>query len=127
MTITNIARLQRDDIKEWSYVVAGSGKDDVYRVQFTQGKIDRYIARRGDRFNLVIMGSDEVESDYYVVPWASVSGGFTEERLQLDKRVRRWMVHVRSGFFKIYQGGEFKIDISATKGNATMLLTPSWV
>ena len=121
----NTAASERQNVVEWSYVVTGSGQG--YFTQFTKRKIAKYIARCGERFNLVIVGSHDDEFDYYVVPWAAVSHGFTAERLHSQPR-ERWIVHVRRESLMIQRSGttEFVFNVSSGKGNRNSLLNPHW-
>ena len=121
----NPAARERQNLREWSYVVSGSGQD--YWTQFTKRKLSKYIARRGDRFNLVIVGSPDNEFDYYVIPWAAVSHGFTAERLYLEPR-ERWMVRVRQDVFIIQKRGitDFEFKLSSCKGTRDSLFNPRW-
>ncbi|HBJ33572.1 MAG TPA: hypothetical protein DDZ51_02190 [Planctomycetaceae bacterium] len=123
---SNLAYVAKTGLSVHNYVVTGSGP--TYFTQFTYGKISTFRSRFGNRFCLLIIGDQRIESDFYVVPWDTVCDGFTDSLVHETPRanghiLRRWICHVRNSCFELSKNGfeTFKVDVGQYKGNMELL------
>jgi hypothetical protein len=95
--MSNYILRHRDDLKRGNYIRKADPACN-YWLDFSFGKLQDYVQRYGDRFNLIIVGSAQVEDDFYVIPFRLLKDMLTEEFLADDMSGRRrWLAYVTDG------------------------------
>ncbi len=85
----NLMARRRAALGERHYFVQGEPAK-AYWHNFSKGPLDKLISRYGDEVNLVILGSPELEKDFYILPWSQVRYLYRDELLQTGKK-KRWV------------------------------------
>lgn len=88
----NFALENRHELEKTNYVRIAS-PDTNYWVDFHYNKVKDYESRFGDTFNLIIIGNENIEGDFYVIPYWLVKPMFIEKHLYETPR-QRWMASV---------------------------------
>jgi hypothetical protein len=118
------AVLQREaDLGESNYVLNPT-PDHNYWVNISGGRLKGFIARCGEKFNIVIVGSRDDEGDFYAIPYPVVKQALADEFRSIDKTGRqRWVATIKSHQLKV---GRFPvpIDVGAFYGCSAVLTSP---
>ncbi len=118
----NAVLLREEDLREANYILHPS-RNNNYWANLSPKPIDELRTRRGEAFNLIFVGSEEDEGDFYAIPYAVVRPALTHEFLSPDQTGReRWIVTIRNHQLKI--GLHPLIDVGAFYGNAAILSNP---
>lgn len=88
----NYALLNRKELEKSNYVRVASPNTN-YWVDFRQSKLKEYIEKFGDNFSLVIIGDENVEGDFYSIPYWFVKTILTDQNLYTTPR-QRWIASV---------------------------------
>ena len=88
----NYALQNRQELEKSNYVRTASPNTN-YWVDFHYNKLKDYESKFGDKFNLVIIGDENIEGDFYAIPYWLVKSMFTEQHLYQSPR-QRWMASV---------------------------------
>jgi hypothetical protein len=88
----NYALQNRQELEKSNYVRVAS-PDTNYWVDFRPSKLKDYESKFGDNFNLIIIGDENVEGDFYTIPYWLVKTIFTEQNLYTTLR-RRWIASI---------------------------------
>lgn len=96
----NYVLSNRDVLKQKNYITkAGTGD---YWFNFSFSKLQDYVLRCNGEFNVVIAGSDEIEDDFFVIPYRVVRHVFTEDYLYKDSAGGgRWVGSIRDGYLRV--------------------------
>jgi putative restriction endonuclease len=118
------AVLKREkDFHEDNYILHPS-PDHNYWANISSGRLDEFVARCGEAFNLVFVGSPEEEGDFYAIPYSVVQQALTDDFRSIDKTGRvRWVATIKNHQLKV---GRYPvpIDVGAFFGNPSMLTKP---
>jgi len=85
----------RDNLSEFHYI-RKAGADD-YWFDISNGKLEKYLAKYGDNFCIVLSGSNEID-DCYILPFDYIKDLFRNEFLY-DKT--RWMGSISENLLRI--------------------------
>ena len=88
----NYALRNRQELEKSNYVRVAS-PDTNYWVDFRLSKVRDYEAKFGENFNLIIIGDENTEGDFYTIPYWLVKPMFTEQHLYTTPR-QRWIASV---------------------------------
>jgi len=88
----NYALQNRQELEKSNYVRVAS-PDTNYWVDFRPSKLKDYESKFGDNFNLIIIGDENVEGDFYTIPYWLLKTIFTEQNLYTTRR-RRWIASI---------------------------------
>ncbi|MGB8983808.1 MAG: HNH endonuclease [Anaerolineales bacterium] len=109
----NYALQNRQELEKSNYVRVAS-PDTSYWVDFRPSKLKEYEARFGDNFNLIIIGDENIEGDFYTIPYWLVKTVFTEQNLYTATR-RRWIASINFHQLNVRKFHEF-IDVGQYYG-----------
>ena len=116
----NLVVAYRDLLEKRNYVRKADPRVN-YWFDFAAGKVGEYVDLYGPNFNLIIVGSLELEADFYVIPYPAVRDLLTEENLSNDKSgKRRWIGNIFGHTLKLSNCPTAK-DISIFYGNPLLL------
>ena len=106
-------------IKSWreggnSYVLRGNSESKW--VGYQESVINKLKDKFGVDFNLIIWSNDQMENDYYCIPFKKVSSLFTEELKTSGKYPDRWTSTIVNHRFMMKSNTEHSIDISKFYG-----------
>jgi hypothetical protein len=88
----NYALQNRQELEKSNYVRTASPNTN-YWVDFHFNKMKDYEAKFGDKFNLIIIGDENIEGDFYTIPYWLVKLMFVEQNLYESPR-QRWMASI---------------------------------
>jgi hypothetical protein len=88
----NYALQNRKELEKSNYIRIASPNTD-YWVDFKYNKMKDYESKFGENFNLIIIGDENIEGDFYAIPYWLVKQIFTEEHLYAAPR-QRWIASV---------------------------------
>jgi hypothetical protein len=80
---------------------------DTYWFDFTESKVHDYITQFGERFCLVVFGS-ESHDDAYIMPFSRVKRIFSQQNI--EPRRGRWIGTIRGGVMHV---GADSLDVAA--------------
>jgi putative restriction endonuclease len=92
LVMKNYALQNRQELEKSNYVRI-AGPDTKYWVNFHFNKLKDYEAKFGDKFNLIIIGDENIEGDFYAIPYWLVKPMFAEQYLYETPR-QKWMATV---------------------------------
>lgn len=92
--------------------------DVRYWFDFSSNKLQTYIDKHGDNFNLIIPGSESLETDFYVIPYRCLKHILVEEYLSGERN--RWVGRILHNKFRI-SNCPIAVDISEFYGNPRQL------
>ena len=116
--MTNYIYSIRDKLKHDNYVRFASSEND-YWVDFTEGKINRLKEKHGAEFNLIVIGSEEDDGDYYIIPFRVVEQVFNNESIYKGSR-RRWIASITSHTLSV-RNSEETVDVRRFYGAQNLL------
>jgi putative restriction endonuclease len=88
----NYAFENRKELEKSNYVRIASPNTN-YWVDFRLSKIKEYESKFGEEFNLIIIGDENIEGDFYIIPYWLAKSVFTEQSLYETPR-QRWIASV---------------------------------
>lgn len=89
----------REKLKQNNYVLkANTGLG--YWFGIWEKKLDGFRSRFGSDFNIILFGSESIESDFYVIPFFAIQDLLTEENLYSFNEGKRWIGNVRNHTLK---------------------------
>jgi hypothetical protein len=93
-----------------------------YLFSFFENKINKdYIKFYGDKFNLIICGNKNINSDFYIIPYTSVKHIFVKEHIRkLKDKNPRWIGNIKNNILKV-NNCNITIDCSIYYGNGNIL------
>jgi len=110
----NYALQNRRELQKLNYVRVASPNTN-YWVDFHFNKMKDYESKFGDNFNLIIIGDENTEGDFYIIPYWLVKSMFTEQHLYESPR-QRWIasvnfhqLNVRKNYQMIDVGGYYGV------------------
>lgn len=113
------------DLEVKNYIVE-PGSNYGYWVQFYVRKLQNiFVAQYGDNFNLILVGSPEVEDDYYAIPYSVVKDMLLDEYAYPDTKTKKahWQMSIKSHHKLDVRHCPFQRDISEFYGNPNVLQT----
>jgi hypothetical protein len=123
----NAVEESKNDLKAGNYVRKAK-PDNNYWFSFYANKMRRLNTKFGKDFFLIIHGSEDIEDDYFVIPYADVEHLLTDTNLtKIDgdakdakTRTPRWSGNLVDNRFHISNSGE-RIDVSKYYGDRLLL------
>jgi hypothetical protein len=117
MVETNIISINEDSLKEFHYICAYRHTTDFWG-GFRKEKIDRYYAKFGLGFNIIIY--DSLESPiFYSIPYRDIRPYLNESEgfLPHQGKIGRWQFSIKDDMLKIH-GTQYQIIVEQYKNNA---------
>ena len=90
--MNNYALHHRQELQKSNYVRIANPNTN-YWVDFHLNKTRNYEAKFGDNFSLIIIGDENIEGDFYAIPYWLVKAMFAEQNLYASPR-QRWIASV---------------------------------
>src|SRR5687768_16860975 len=115
--MSNFILRNRDTLARSNYVRKADPAVN-YWFDFSYGKLQKYIERYGNNFNMIIVGSEQTENDYYVIPFSALRHMFTTEYLSEGRM--RWIGTITSGQLRISNYPD-TLDIRRYYGNKSLV------
>lgn len=112
-----------DDLRDSNYILHPT-PDNHYWVNISAGRLRKFVARCGDAFNIVLVGHENEEGDFYAIPYRVLKEALTESFLSNDKTSRaRWIAQIKHHQIKV---GRYPvlIDVGAYYGCQGVLTDP---
>jgi hypothetical protein len=66
--VMNAILKREDDLRNGNYILHPT-PNRYYWVNISAGRLRDYVARCGDAFNIVLVGYENVEGDFYAIPY----------------------------------------------------------
>jgi 5-methylcytosine-specific restriction endonuclease McrA len=111
--MTNVIVLHLDPIKQRHYVQKATTSD--HWVAFYKSRLDEYLARYGEDFNLIIYGDENVQDDYISIPYSKLKDFLTDEHI--NERNQRWVFSIDGDLLRIHRNIR-RLDIREYRANA---------
>lgn len=111
--MSNYVLDRRQELSQNNYVLKASPEND-YWVAFAKDSLDEYLERRGDEFSLLIAGSEDVEGDFYAIPYSQVGHMLTTASMYSEPR-RRWVASIAAHEMRV-RNYPMKLDVSSFYG-----------
>ncbi|MYF24474.1 MAG: hypothetical protein F4224_04195 [Nitrospira sp. SB0678_bin_10] len=111
----NLVRRNEDDVRTTNYVLHPSPSNNFW-ANISAGRIHKYLAKCGEVFNIVLVGSPDDETDFYAIPYSVIKPALTEKYRTPDQNDRlRWVVSVHNHQLRV---GKFPeaVDVSSYYG-----------
>ena len=117
----NIVLHRIETLSNNNYILNPSS-DNQYWVNITSSRVKEYLDRCGEAFNIVIVGSEADEGDFYAIPYTVLKPVLVEQFLTRGKQTR-WVVSIPNHQFKV-RNCPIPLDVGAFYGNLTALTNP---
>ena len=116
----NLVLNNRSNLEEDHYIRKADPSNN-YWFDFSLSKLKKYKEKFGNNFSIILAGNQDLEGDFYVIPFVVVADLFTEEYLSNDKNGKtRWVGIIRGHEIKVNNCNYTK-DISLFYGNPLFL------
>ena len=100
-----------------------------YWLSFYVTKMNEMITKYGENFFLIVHGDKDVETDYFVIPYAQVKNlfvkenttGISDDAKDANTRTPRWLGNIDNKRLRITHN-EGRVDLTAYYGNQSLLL-----
>jgi hypothetical protein len=116
----NLALAYRDLLKKQNYVRKADPNVD-YWFDFSVTKLNEYFDKNGRNFRLIIIGSANLEGDFYAIPYVALQDILIENNLSSDKSgKKRWVGNIFGHTLKLRNCPTPK-DIGLFYGNPILL------
>lgn len=122
MAISNLVLRERAVLAERNYIRKADPSVD-YWFDFADRKLQKYVSRLGENFNLVIVGSASSETDFFAIPFPAVRHMLTADSLAEAKagdHRRRWIGNIVNGEMRISKHPGF-LDVGRYYGTPHVL------
>jgi hypothetical protein len=116
---------RKEDLPDSNYILHPEHSRD-YWVNISGGRLQEYLDRCGEAFNIVIVGDSADEGDFYAIPYRVLKPALVNEYRSGDKTGRvRWVAYIIHHQLKAGIGPP--IDVGAFYGNLAALTSPGEV
>ena len=109
---------RRDALSVENYVLVASPEND-YWVAFAKNMVDDYSTRFGSAFNIVIAGSEQVEGDFYAIPYSQIRHMLNPGTMYPAPR-RRWVASITAHELRV-RNYPVNLDVSIYYGGTRFL------
>lgn len=112
---------RREELAKINYIKKASSNN--YWFDFYYDKAKNYINKFDELFNLIIIGDENIENDYYIIPFSYLSDIFIEKNLSSDTKTQRtrWVGNIfNKRTFKL-NNCDITFDVSQFYGNPDLL------
>lgn len=89
----NWAEENRNQLTIGNYVRKADAKTN-YWLDLSEGRINYYRELTSDNFNIIIYGDEDIETDFYVIPFEELKHLLLENNFARSKRRRRWIGNI---------------------------------
>jgi hypothetical protein len=109
-----------DEYSKKNYIRTASSKD--YWFDFSFIKLNKYIREYNDKFNIVIIGDNKKQDDFYIIPYNDIKHLLVEKHFSRDQgnRSPRWIGTITNNMLKISNCG-VALDCSQYYGNKNII------
>lgn len=95
----NWAKANREILNRNNYVLKAN-TNSGYWFGVWKKKLDGYRSRFDSNFNIILFGSENIESDFYVIPFNAIQDLLTEENVYSFDVGKRWIGDIRNHSLK---------------------------
>jgi predicted restriction endonuclease len=114
----NLAQIVRKSIDKNNYV-RKSDYSDNYRFKFEYSELDKYIKEFDENFNLIVIGNQDIETDFFIIPYSYVKSIFTKQNLaKVKDNSQSWLGRIINNKFRI-SNCDSVIDVSNFYGDVS--------
>jgi len=116
--------LQHRDLLEKTHYIRKADPNVNYWFDFSASKVHDYIEEFGDNFSLIIVGDENVEDDYFVIPYGEFESLLSDEYLANDVKGRvRWIGSIKEGQIHI-TNCPYTLEVTYLRGIGLTRLLP---
>src|SRR6476469_6868470 len=99
--MNNFVWTNREILKKSNYIRKADPQKN-YWLDFSASRLQNYINIFGNNFNVIILGSEMEEGDFYIIPFSYIKHILIDDYLSNDKDGRkRWVGIVKENHLKI--------------------------
>jgi putative restriction endonuclease len=122
LQMKNLLLTQREELEKLNYVKKADPKID-YWTDFSYKLIKEKLNYFDDCFNLIIIGDENIERDFYIIPFKYISDIFVEKFLSTDIKTRRirWVCKIKNHKLILNKCSKNK-DVAEFYGNTNLLI-----
>jgi putative restriction endonuclease len=118
----NLVVQRREELSHSNYILHPEHAR-AYWANISGGRLNEYLTRCGEEFNIVIVGKSAADGDFYAIPYRVLKSALADEYRSGDKTGRvRWVAYILHHQLKV--GIAPPIDVGAFYGNAATLTHP---
>lgn len=123
--VMNIVVQRKDELSDNNYILHPE-RARAYWANISGGRLNDYLDRCGEAFNIVIVGNTAADGDFYAIPYLVLKSALVKEYRTGDKTGRvRWVAYILNHQLKV--GLAPPIDVGAFYGNVAALTSPGVV
>lgn len=89
----NWVKENRDDLAIDNYVRKADAKTN-YWLDLSDGRINHYRTLTNDNFNIIIYGNEDLETDFYIIPFEELKHLLLENNFAKSEGRRRWIGNI---------------------------------
>ena len=119
----NLAHRYRTQLQKHHYVQKSASHTKYWSAFHYRKMKNNYCQRYGKNFCLIIAGEFDIETDFYVFPYADIEHLFTEETLSKDKNTsqKRWILSIYPRH-RLVVSNAGELDASKYYGKSDLLM-----
>lgn len=106
----NWIKVNREKLAVNNYIRKADAKTN-YWLDLSVGKLNHYRQLTNDSFNIIIYGDEEIETDFYIIPYEELKHLLTEDSFTKSEGRRRWIGNIINHHIVLSNSG-VKLNIS---------------
>ncbi|HIC8645121.1 hypothetical protein BAX97_11220 [Elizabethkingia meningoseptica] len=106
----NWIKKNRDRLSINNYVRKADAKTN-YWLDLSEGRINHYRKLTNDNFNIIIYGNEDIETDFYIIPFEELKHLLHEDSFSKSEGRRRWIGNIINHYISLSNTG-VKLNIS---------------
>ncbi len=95
----NWVKVNREHLNQHNYVLKAN-TNSGYWFGIWYKKLNSYSARFNSDFNIILFGSEDIDGDFYVIPYSSIQDLLTEDTLYSFDVGKRWVGDIHHHILK---------------------------
>lgn len=111
----NWVKENRNQLAINNYVRKADAKTN-YWLDLSEGRINHYGELTNDTFNIIIYGDEDIETDFYIIPFEEIKHLLVENNFAKSEGRRRWIGNIINHHLSLSNTG-IKINISHRYSN----------
>src|SRR5258708_5131260 len=93
-SVMNIVVQRKEEFSDSNYILHPE-RARAYWANISGGRLNEYLARCGESFNIVIVGNTADDGDFYALPYQVLKSALVKEYRTGDKTGRvRWVAYI---------------------------------
>lgn len=95
MKEVNWVNINRKILEKQNYILKADSSTD-YWFALAENKVQDYRVQTRDNFNIIVFGNEEIETDFYIIPFKFLSDILIKKNLYTKNNRNRWVADIKN-------------------------------